>query len=79
MVLCSILGRNDLEEKFYELAELHIHDSGIGLVSSSQTSHAAYVASMVESYEEMECWLNTPSPLLSEDLPMIDAMKVSLQ
>jgi hypothetical protein len=79
MVLCSILGRNDLEEKFYELAELHIHDSGIGLFSSSQTSHAAYVASMVESYEEMECWLNTPSPLLSEDLPMIDDMKVSLQ
>ena len=46
LILNSILGRADgIPPKTFALAELHIHDSGLGLFHSADTSKAAFLAS----------------------------------
>ena len=49
LILNSILGRADgIPPKTFDLAELHIQDSGIGLFNSADTSKAAFLASFVK-------------------------------
>jgi hypothetical protein len=48
-ILINILGRNEIDDKNWALSQLHCQDSGLGLAFSEQTSHAAYIASVVET------------------------------
>ena len=65
LILKSILGRADgIPPKTFDLAELHIQDSGLGLFHSADTSKAAFLASFLECVSVLEGNLSLDEPEL---------------
>ena len=65
LILKSILGRADgIPPKTFDLAELHIQDSGLGLFHSADTSKAAFLASFLECVSVLEGNLSLEEPEL---------------
>ena len=66
LILNSIMGRADgIPPKSFDLAELHIQDSGLGLFNSGDTSKAAFLASFVECASVLASQVSIEDPDLN--------------
>ena len=66
LILNSILGRADgIPPKTFDLAELHIQDSGLGLFNSADTTKAAFLASFVECASVLASEVSLEDPELN--------------
>jgi hypothetical protein len=74
-LLSSILELPSIPQKHWLMSTLHIQDGGLGLFDSSQTSHSAFVASLLESLNPLELCLKN---VLSLHIPMIDQFHISI-
>jgi hypothetical protein len=74
-LLSNILGLPSIPQKHWLMSTLHIQNGGLGLFDSSQTSHAAFVASLIESLGPLEHCLQG---VLSLEIPMIDQFHSSV-
>ena len=64
-----------LDESLWSQCCLNINDGGLGLQASSDVSHAAYIASIVECSDTL---LHLFPTILNSDIPMINALHTSL-
>jgi hypothetical protein len=74
-LLSNILGLPSTPHKHWLMSTLHIQNGGLGLFDSSQTSHAAFVASLIECLGPLELCLKN---VLKLQIPMIDQFHSSV-
>jgi hypothetical protein len=74
-ILSNILGLPSTPQKHWLMSTLHIQNGGLGLFDSSQTSHAAYVASLIESLVPLE---DSLGDVLALHIPMIHQFHSSI-
>ena len=76
-ILMTILNMNQIDDKVWFLCGEKLANGGLGLHHTFQTSHSAFVASVIECSNDLEKFLHVEN--ISEiDSPMFSQLKVSI-